>query len=625
MERRQQRTRRSLAFVIALVSTCGLGAVVCVQASAELAFKRTDYAMGGYADAVALSDLNGDGRLDVLTAQSNIPGGVGVRLGNGFAPGTLGALSSFPSGNDFTETIAVGDLNGDSYPDVAVAPEFSGDVDVLLGTGSGSFGAPTVYSGAGRVGSIVLRDFNHDGKLDLAVADGASVQVRLGAGDGTFGGQTGYPAGPSPVSMAVGDFNNDGKPDLAVGHDSDNNVSILIGTGGGSFSAPTDIPAGIQVDDVVAGDFNNDGRPDLAFSSGQGSPNLAVVLAAGPGSFGAPTTYNGGWYPLSVTAADLDGDGALDLATTSIIVDQLSVLRGTGSGTFNPGVDFAVGRSSEDAAVGDVNRDGALDVVTGNHLDQSVSVMISAPTADASPGTLTFGNPTPIPQGTISAPQPVTITNNGSAPLAVSGFATSGSNPEDFFVGNNNCDQDVDPGESCAVDVRFGPQASGSRSATLTALTNAAGDPTVGLTGTAGPLPTGPTGPAGPTGPGGPTGPTGPGGPMGPGGPTGPEGPIGPSGLAGPPAPSGDPPGKGAKVDCSVSGSKPRVECAVELKDATLASVRWRLTRAAKTQAHGLAEVSGGKFRLRLDQVVTLKPGTYVFHVGGRKGDRFTI
>jgi len=137
--------------------------------------------------------------------------------------------------------------------------------------------------------------------------------------------------------------------------------------------------------------------------------------------------------------------------------------------------------------------------------------------ADINPVSLTFGDPTPVPQGTVSPPQAVTITNNGSAPLKVRGFEFGGTNPDDFFIGSDTCRDMVDQDQSCVIRVRFAPQAGGARSATLIALTNAPTDPTVSLSGIAGPLPTGATGDQGATGETGVTGPSGPTGPIGPG------------------------------------------------------------------------------------------------------------
>lgn len=126
---------------------------------------------------------------------------------------------------------------------------------------------------------------------------------------------------------------------------------------------------------------------------------------------------------------------------------------------------------------------------------------LQAATADLSATSLTFGSAgAPIPQGTLSASQAVTVTNNGAAPLVISGFVFGGSNPDDFIVGSDTCHAPIGPSSSCTVLVRFAPQAQGTRSATLTVSSSAPASPLISLQGTAGPLPQGPRGAAGPPG-----------------------------------------------------------------------------------------------------------------------------
>ena len=141
-----------------------------------------------------------------------------------------------------------------------------------------------------------------------------------------------------------------------------------------------------------------------------------------------------------------------------------------------------------------------------------VTITYAAPTADESASTVTFGTQ---PQGTVSAPQTLTVTNNGSAPLVVWDTTLGGENPDDYVVGNG-CADPVAVGDSCELSVRFAPSAAGPSSATLTLDTNTATAPAgVTLSGTGGALPQGPAGPAGPAGPQGPIGPHGPAGPTG--------------------------------------------------------------------------------------------------------------
>ncbi len=135
-----------------------------------------------------------------------------------------------------------------------------------------------------------------------------------------------------------------------------------------------------------------------------------------------------------------------------------------------------------------------------------MTITYDAPTAAESSTSLTFASQ---PQGTASAEQKVTVTNNGSAPLIVSGTVLGGSNTGDYLI-DDGCQEQVAPGSSCSDGVRFDPQSAGASSATLTFLTNAATPPpAVSLSGSGGSLPQGPPGIQGPTGKTGPAGPAG--------------------------------------------------------------------------------------------------------------------
>jgi hypothetical protein len=195
--------------------------------------------------------------------------------------------------------------------------------------------------------------------------------------------------------------------------------------------------------------------------------------------------------------------------------DSASILLGTGSGGFLTATDFSVGARPRALAIGDLNNDGAADLAVGNSFSDNISVLLNAPTADQSVASLAFGSQTAVPQGAISAPLAVTISNEGSAPLVLRGFAFTGADREDFLISADSCRAAIGPGAACSVSVRFAPQAQGSRSATMTALTNAASDPAIALTGASGPLPQGPTGATGAAGAGGAAGTTGATGPRG--------------------------------------------------------------------------------------------------------------
>jgi hypothetical protein len=254
-------------------------------------------------------------------------------------------------------------------------------VSILLGTGTGNFGPPTSFGqGPGELDprGLAVGDFNGDGHADLAVTNThwGNVAILLGTGTGSFGARTDFGVGgwPTwPVYVAVGDFNGDGRQDLVVGSAGSNTVSILLGDGTGSFGAATNVATGSG---VAVGDFNGDGRQDLVATNGS-SNTVSVLLGDGTGSFGAATSFVVGTAPTLVAVGDFNGDGELDLAVTNNGADSVSVLLGNGTGSFGAATNFVVGTAPVGIAVGDFNGDGQLDLAVANNGSNSVSILLN--------------------------------------------------------------------------------------------------------------------------------------------------------------------------------------------------------------------------------------------------------
>jgi hypothetical protein len=273
--------------------------------------------------------------------------------------------------------VAIGDLNGDGKPDLAVANAGSNTVSVLLGNGDGTFGAKTDYTTGSFPASVAIGDLNGDGKPDLAVASFYSnaVSVLLGNGDGTFGARRDYSTGVEPFSVRIGDLNGDGKPDLAVANSNSSTVSVLLGSGDGTFGAKSDYATGSGPFSVAIGDLNGDGKLDLATANI--SYTVSVLLGNGDGSFGANTDYATGFYPYSVAIGDLNGDGKPDLATANSKSNTVSVLLGNGDGTFGAKSDYGTGSGPNYVAIGDLNGDGKPDLAVANLSSNTVSVLLN--------------------------------------------------------------------------------------------------------------------------------------------------------------------------------------------------------------------------------------------------------
>jgi hypothetical protein len=344
---------------------------------------------------------------------------------------------------------AVADFNGDGIPDIVVpiggetSPNgFTSDFAVLLGKGDGSFdpvtAVPTVN---GTVNAVATGDFNHDGKMDIALATDQGIQILLGNGDGSFQPPiNAMPGGPvlDAGGLAVGDFNGDGKLDLAAfggtvisdTHEIADGplIYVLTGNGDGTFNYLTDPGHLLSLPntDVIAADLTGNGLPDLVVTDFANS-NVYIVKNQGNGNFalnpttGSPTTT----IPIPAGAklavvADLNGDGIPDIAVTG--KDQISILFGNGDFTFAPPVTYST-PGAYDIGAADFSHDGRLDLLVSDF------GQVNQATEDFSNGALYLLHN----QGNGAFAQPTAITGVGSPfHLAIGNFAGDGG-PDILF------------------------------------------------------------------------------------------------------------------------------------------------------------------------------------------------
>jgi hypothetical protein len=329
--------------------------------------------------SVAVGDFDGDGTLDIVTVNQN---DISVLLGTG--KGTFGSAKTFSLPNVIANqapqlplAVAVGDLNHDGKLDLVVAavaifagsPETQqkGYIDVLLGQGDGTFKVGSITPINSSLGfplqapdqgfyplEIALADLNGDGNLDVVTCNmslrtaypgGSSISVLLGNGDGTFRETSDPYVGVNFVtSVAVGDFNNDHIPDLVVNGLVTPNapegfttaVSVLLGNGDGTFQPPQILTVpGEQVQPVAVADFNRDGNLDIVKPNG--IPDLfagtvSVFLGNGNGTFQAPLNFpSGANLSGAVALGDFNRDGFPDLAIADVQSNSVEVLVNSGS------------------------------------------------------------------------------------------------------------------------------------------------------------------------------------------------------------------------------------------------------------------------------------------------------
>lgn len=379
----------------------------------------TIFSSNSSASSVAIADVNGDGKPDIIetiycgqqTGCTN--DAVVIFLGDG--NGNFHQADEYPSGGSGATFVAIADLNGDGKLDLVVSNcaggatgcgsdgASAGSVGVLLGNGDGTFRPAVTYStGAYNSSSVAIADVNGDGHPDLLVAsqcaDSAcnstgSVAVLLNHGDGSFQAAVNYKSGaPGTSSVAVADVNGDGHPDILLANQCPDalcsaGVSVLLGTAKGTFQPAVNYPTGGGITDSIAlADVDGNGTVDIVVTNqcSQGlvcnttgdHGSVSVLLGNGNGTFQTPVSYlTNGALTKSLVIKDLNGDGIPDLAVINTCANAtcaptpsgpLDIFWGNGDGTFQPPVSFATGNSGgvfADVAAADLTGGGRPDLV----------------------------------------------------------------------------------------------------------------------------------------------------------------------------------------------------------------------------------------------------------------------
>lgn len=321
------------------------------NASPSYATPVPTYYAGTDPQAVAVGDFNGDGKPDIAIASTG-DNAISILL-NTSVPGastpSFADPVSLPVGTA-PMALAAGDLNGDGLADLVVGYRNGTAVSVLLNLTPPGAATPVIaprqdFAVPSAGCGLAIGDINNDGRPDVAVCSSADNSAALlinstvpGSATASFAVYSGFTVGAGPSAIAIKDVNGDNWPDLVVTDKAANRVSILLNTTTAGAAAPSlaphqDFLTGISPTAVAVADLDGNGMPDLAVTNA-GANTVSILFnktppGAAAANFAAHQDFATGTAPAGIDLSDLNGDGKSDLAVVNQSGNSVSVLLNT--------------------------------------------------------------------------------------------------------------------------------------------------------------------------------------------------------------------------------------------------------------------------------------------------------
>ncbi|MGH3117882.1 MAG: FG-GAP repeat domain-containing protein, partial [Gaiellales bacterium] len=367
--------------VTLLMAAAGQGSAVVSAQVPSFAPPAMPQELDADPEAVAVADVTGDGRRDVLVTTSLLSGrstyDASLLLFEQRPDGSLGPARKLADTSLHSAPLAAGDLDSDGDTDVVIATR---NAVLILWYGAGGLAAPVPLpdSPPGRPRDVEIADMDGDGRRDIVVSaqdDGivpAEIAVLHNTGVGFERRQV---AEGWMMELEIGDVSGDGRPDIvAWGWGGGARVFVWRQTGSGWSPAdhitvgatPTD-----SVNAVEAADVTGDGRTDVVVAGGGNVPGsyVRVLQQRTDGSLAAPVRYPSADIPEAVEAADLNGDGLRDVVVLHTGSLVLGIYLQQADGTLTPeGTRYAptAYHDSSGLALSDLSGDGRIDIVAAD-------------------------------------------------------------------------------------------------------------------------------------------------------------------------------------------------------------------------------------------------------------------
>ncbi|HVR75419.1 MAG TPA: VCBS repeat-containing protein, partial [Planctomycetota bacterium] len=337
----------------------------------KLAVRVHEEALSTRHGALAASDLNGDGRLDLMTDGGLLLIQVADRS---FARGV-----DFPLGGMPREERGTGLAAADF--------DLDGDIDIATGLVAWNRGDAAFEEGPLLIAQprgVTAGDWDGDGDADVALAATYSIEVRLNEGDGVFLPPAVVPTGGDPLGIWSLDIDLDQRLDIVAlthRHQTSRRISIHRNLGEGRFSSREGPVSRLYMDALAAADLDGDGDQDLVTTGAAPDAPLLILVNRGDGSFDEGSPFGPEESdPSAILPVDSDGDGDLDLILPGRglfpeATPELYVLQNDG-GAFSLRVDIPLEGRADFVAAAELNEDGALDLIVCDSRASRLSLLL---------------------------------------------------------------------------------------------------------------------------------------------------------------------------------------------------------------------------------------------------------